>query len=259
MGEVEVQSAVEEGCGTDERTGDPATALSGRWEEHSSSDIGSRNSEESFALGAIHPGGLMPKVSAEHLEARRNQILDAATTCFARHGIRETTIAHLCAESGLSAGALYRYFNGKEAILDAVYARAMVANRAFGEQIAASDDPLATISHLAAGMVGYVAAPELREAHHLTIQVQAAGLGQPELARGYTRVQHEVVEQVTPLLRALQQEGRVRKEIDVEYVMWVILAAYQGLRTQAMLDPDLDLERFGRALQQVVDHALTRD
>lgn len=200
----------------------------------------------------------MPKVSAAYVEARRNQILDAATKCFARHGVREATIKQICAEADLSAGAIYRYFPSKQAILDAVYARAMVSNRAFVEQIDTAQDPVATISQLVSGMVGFVGDPRLREAHRLSIQVQAASIHQPELADGLRRLQQDVVEQLSPVLRRLQATGRIPDDVDVEYFTWVLLAAYQGLRVQAMLVPELDLERFGVALEQLVDALLRR-
>src|SRR3712207_6164045 len=71
----------------------------------------------------------MPRVSAEHLEGRRNQILDAARRCFAANGFHSTSMQDILAESGLSAGAVYRYFSGKEDIIAAIAERAMAAIR----------------------------------------------------------------------------------------------------------------------------------
>ena len=44
----------------------------------------------------------MPKVSQEHLEARREQILDGARRAFAGHGYEGTTVTVLEEEIGLS-------------------------------------------------------------------------------------------------------------------------------------------------------------
>jgi AcrR family transcriptional regulator len=62
----------------------------------------------------------MPKVSEEHLAARRRQILDAALACFARQGFHATPMQAIFEESGLSPGAVYRYFEGKEEIVQAI-------------------------------------------------------------------------------------------------------------------------------------------
>lgn len=63
--------------------------------------------------GCSFYNGPMPRVSAEHLAARRQQILDAAWRCFARQGFHATSMQDVFAESGLSAGAVYRYFPSK--------------------------------------------------------------------------------------------------------------------------------------------------
>src|SRR2546421_4233552 len=62
----------------------------------------------------------MPKVSDEHMEGRRRQIIDAAIACFARDGFHRATMQDICAEAGLSPGAIYRHFPGKDAIVEAI-------------------------------------------------------------------------------------------------------------------------------------------
>jgi AcrR family transcriptional regulator len=65
----------------------------------------------------------MPKVTAEHKERRREEILAAAQRCFAQHGYEGATIARLEAESGLSRGAIFNYFENKEALFVELAAR----------------------------------------------------------------------------------------------------------------------------------------
>ncbi|MFC9895273.1 TetR/AcrR family transcriptional regulator [Nocardia sp. NPDC127579] len=62
----------------------------------------------------------MPRVSEEHLERRRQQILDAARVCFARKGFYDTSMQDVFAEAELSAGAVYRYFKSKNDIIAAL-------------------------------------------------------------------------------------------------------------------------------------------
>ncbi|MCK5797789.1 MAG: TetR/AcrR family transcriptional regulator [Deltaproteobacteria bacterium] len=50
-----------------------------------------------------------------------NAILEAAATLFATHGYELTTTHQMAKAAGVSVGALYRYFDGKEAILREVY------------------------------------------------------------------------------------------------------------------------------------------
>jgi TetR/AcrR family transcriptional regulator, transcriptional repressor of aconitase len=65
----------------------------------------------------------VPKVSDEHRTRRREEILEAARRCFARHGYEGATVARLEQESGLSRGAIFNYFGSKEEIFVALVER----------------------------------------------------------------------------------------------------------------------------------------
>ncbi len=55
----------------------------------------------------------MPKVTQEHLEARRAEILDGARRAFAEHGYEGATVVKLEEATGLSRGAIFHYFENK--------------------------------------------------------------------------------------------------------------------------------------------------
>src|SRR5215216_7206950 len=91
----------------------------------------------------------MPRVSQHHLDSRRQQILDAATRCFARNGFHATSMQDVLAEANLSAGALYRYFRGKEEIISAIALSTM--NTVAGAFLSiAESDPLPPLPDLLA-------------------------------------------------------------------------------------------------------------
>ncbi|RKR76289.1 TetR/AcrR family transcriptional regulator [Frondihabitans australicus] len=61
----------------------------------------------------------MPKVTAEHRDARRREIAQAALRLFARKGFQGTSVADIIAESGLSAGAIYGNYKNKDELVQA--------------------------------------------------------------------------------------------------------------------------------------------
>src|SRR5919106_1387481 len=69
--------------------------------------------------------GVMPKVTDAHRAARRDEILDAAQRVFARKGYRGSSITAIIDESGLSAGAIYSYFESKHELFHAVVERTL--------------------------------------------------------------------------------------------------------------------------------------
>ena len=62
----------------------------------------------------------MPRISDELREARREQILEAARACLQEHGLEAVSMEMIIARSGLSTGAVYGYFKGKNEIINAV-------------------------------------------------------------------------------------------------------------------------------------------
>ena len=59
----------------------------------------------------------MPKISEEQRQARRNQIVSAVWRCFLRKGFQGTSLDDIIRESGLSSGAVYTHFTGKEELV----------------------------------------------------------------------------------------------------------------------------------------------
>ena len=72
----------------------------------------------------------MPKVSQEHVDARRAQILQGARKAFAEHGYEGATVARLEEATGLSRGAIFHYFENKN---DLFVELAMQTNLRFGD------------------------------------------------------------------------------------------------------------------------------
>ena len=57
---------------------------------------------------------------AERRDQQVQRILEAAKACFLRSGFQGASMHQICAEVGMSPGALYRYFPSKEAIIEAI-------------------------------------------------------------------------------------------------------------------------------------------
>lgn len=60
------------------------------------------------------------RTRTQMLDATREQLLDAARTHFTQHGYAATSMDELTASVGLTRGALYHHFGGKQGLLEAV-------------------------------------------------------------------------------------------------------------------------------------------
>ncbi len=63
----------------------------------------------------------MPKVVPGYKEAARSKIVEAGFKIFSTKGYSESTMDDVAAELGVSKGAIYLYFGGKEDLLEAIY------------------------------------------------------------------------------------------------------------------------------------------
>ena len=84
----------------------------------------------------------VPRVSEEHLTARREQILAAARVCFLSKGLHNTSMQDLIQEAGLSVGAVYRYFKSKNEIIAAIATGIVGGIRQHFDEVAARRLPL---------------------------------------------------------------------------------------------------------------------
>lgn len=65
---------------------------------------------------------------------KEKRILDAALRVFAEHGVHGTAVPPIAGEAGVAVGTLYRYFDSKEALVNAVFrdTKALLGERLLG-------------------------------------------------------------------------------------------------------------------------------
>ena len=68
--------------------------------------------------------------SVDRTQRQRDRILAAAQQCFITHGFHAASMASIAETAGMSAGLIYRYFDGKAAIILAIIARQLEDSRA---------------------------------------------------------------------------------------------------------------------------------
>lgn len=193
----------------------------------------------------------MPRVSDEHLAARREQILDAARRCFLRNGFHVTSMQDVIAEAGLSVGAVYRYFKSKNEIVTAIASQTVatihqefatiVAHRPAYPLVEAMDRAL-TIAHAQTGPDGMF---------RLALQVWAEAVRDPELAATISDWYDQARDTFTDLARQARDRGELPADADLTGTGTVLFGMLPGYAVQRLLtgQPDRDAYLAGvRAL-----------
>lgn len=195
----------------------------------------------------------MPRVSEEHLEGRRRQILDAATRCFAENGFHATSMQDVFAASQLSPGAVYRYFRGKHELIEAI-AKEGVGHLLTVVEEAMRTDPPPAIEDVLGGMlraVGTVAERDLRA--RISVQIWAEAMRDPSLA---TLLRDLLIGRLLPvfaeLLAGAQARGEVDRRLDPLYAARALLSLVPGFILQRSLDSDVRTSTYEHAARALI-------
>jgi AcrR family transcriptional regulator len=183
----------------------------------------------------------MARVSQEHLDARRRQILDGAALCFARNGFHATSMQDVLKEVDLSAGAVYRYFSGKEELIGEIVAETLGSVREAFEE-AARQSPPPPPDELVASVLGRTLAAreslvvDGRPAFpRLVIQVWTETLRNEELA-GLLREGYGSVRAAWGrIVEGYQEAGMMRADVPPDHVARTMIASVLGFIAQQSL------------------------
>ena len=192
----------------------------------------------------------MPKMTPAHLEARTNEILDAAEDCLVRKGLHQTTMHDICEESGLSPGAVYRYFKSKEDLIDAVAERRTAEEMGLiAEAKAQTSQARQALAIIGDRFFGQFLRPDFEHWARLDIEIW------PETLRS-ERHQARVREQraalraaLTDVCRLAMEQGALRSDLDPVAMANLLMALYRGLQLHKAIDPEgVDTQEVLRVL-----------
>jgi AcrR family transcriptional regulator len=178
----------------------------------------------------------MPKLKPDIQRARREHILEAAERCFANAGFHRTTMHDICREAAVSPGALYVYFDSKEALIAGIAER----DRAeFAERLAALSDAPDFLKALEAlGQHYFVEEPAYRR--RMCIEVGLESTRNPRVGEIFQEVDRFVETGFEQLFARLKAEGRIAPEFDIPTVAKLFLLIGDGLFWRRATDPDFD-------------------
>lgn len=191
----------------------------------------------------------MPRVSQEYLERRRQYIVDAARRSFARKGFYETTMQDVFRESGLSAGAVYRYFKSKDELVQEI-ARQAYAQIVSRIDEALAEDPMPGIDEIVRGLaveVQRLSGPD--GPTRIALSSWSAALYDPAVAIMVRDVLGRFRTSWVRVACRLRDEGRLAPGADPEAVGAVLFSVMPGFLLQHLLVGDVDPETFSTALR----------
>jgi AcrR family transcriptional regulator len=194
----------------------------------------------------------MPKVSPQYLDARRQEILDAALACFARDGFHDTTIQDISRQAGLSHGAIYRYFASKEEMIEAAARRDRDARARRFEEAERGRTPLEAIVCLLSSYVESDPSDDGPDSRPLRVIVFGEGVRNPMVNARIRATWHEVLDRISDLVRRGQETGAINPDLDPRGVARVAAALRDGLLIHQAIDPSIDAQACVQVLRALL-------
>lgn len=181
----------------------------------------------------------MPKVSQDHLDARRRQILDGARICFARHGYEGATVRRLEETIGLSRGAIFHHFKDKESLFLALAEDDAVRMA----EVVAEQGLVQVMRDLLAG-----SSPQLVDWLGTRLEVSRRLRTEEDFRRRWAERSEQLTQATRERLRRKLAAGELRDDVDIEVLTSFLELVLEGLTSRlamgmpaAGLEPVLDL------------------
>lgn len=118
-----------------------------------------------------HPSARPELRSRRPAEEREAQIIEAAFTAFAAHGLDETRLEDIARLAGVAKGTIYLYFPNKEALFREMIRRRMISRLDALENAARDHDPLTDLHRVVQTFWGFVNEPQFPVYYRLVISV----------------------------------------------------------------------------------------
>jgi AcrR family transcriptional regulator len=178
----------------------------------------------------------MPKLKPETQLARREHILDTAEKCFAQNGFHATTMQMICREAGISPGALYVYFDSKEALIAGICERDRSEFSERFDGIAEADDVLAALNELAS----HYFVDEARHKLAMTLEIGAESTRNDAVREMFRQCDETVGGSLAALVERLEAEGRAKPALPAADVGKLMQVIGDGLLFRRAIDPEFD-------------------
>lgn len=203
---------------------------------------------------ALHISFPVPPAPTSPHEIRRQQVLKAARTCFARSGFHSTSMHQICAEAQMSPGALYRYFPSKDSIIEAIAEEERVLAAACTQLLF---EPGHLVERIVQVGLEYLRHTRDRATGGLTIEIWSESIRNTAVGQRFCEIEETVRAGFQQLLLDARERGEIDAETDIEAALMLIFALADGLVLHLQLRPEMKIETIEPHLRRFVTGLFT--
>ncbi|MBA3872073.1 MAG: TetR/AcrR family transcriptional regulator [Anaerolineae bacterium] len=187
---------------------------------------------------------------------RQQRILEAAAKLFAHYGYDKTTVSDIAEEAGISKGAVYLHYKGKEELFDAliIYEGQKMLDVML-QRVESDPDAGSIFALYQHAMVATYSSPLVLALMRRDTKVlgdMARRMKGKSFSVDSNFIQHELVKQ-------LQEANVIRKDLDPNMVAYILSLVKSGfLMVNEFLSPEEipPLDEAGKAIGQLLERGL---
>ena len=186
-----------------------------------------------------------------HARRQRERILDAAEHCFIASGFHAASMADVARTAGVSAGLIYRYFDGKSAIVRSIIARHLETEGVSTlQRMQSSDDVCSCILEV---FDRWQRGDDPKMTAGLFLELSAECTRDPGIARAVRDSDEVYAERITSTVQRIARAKGVKLTAAAARGRAVLLLGLvEGLATRVVRNPELRRNAFEPALRQVL-------
>lgn len=183
-------------------------------------------------------------------EARRQQVLDAASACFRDHGFHGTSIQRISQAAGMSAGHIYHYFDNKEAIVAGIVEQYLHETLELVQRIGEAAQSIGIVEAVVAEVAEGIHARANERRNGLDLEILAEASRNPVIAAAIRQVDKTLRSRMRDLwLQSPALKKLPRAELDARIT--VLSSMFDGLAIRALCDPSMNKAATTAVVQRV--------
>ena len=194
----------------------------------------------------------------DRAEARRRQVLEAASTCFRQHGFHATSIARISQAAGMSPGHIYHYFQNKEAIVAGIVEQNLSEFVELAQQLDKANETGSFVDALMAQIDAGVGKQTDGARASLNLEILAEAARNPEVASALQRSDDVQFARCRHLFRQAPSMERLPPD-ELNARITVINSLFDGLMVRTQCQSTIDKARTSRIIQRVVGFLLDEE
>lgn len=187
----------------------------------------------------------------------RQRLLQAAGEVFAQRGYDRASLDDVATAAGLTKGAVYSSFAGKDDLFYALMRERIEERLALVTEAVERQATVLDIARDASSGLAQLMSSQ-RDWHLLFIEFWARAVRDPELHDEFARERRSVRRLIAQFLEAQAVEAGVNLPAPAEQLAVAVLALSNGIAIEHLADPDtVDPSTFGVILGLLLDKLLT--